>query len=84
MAWPLKYRAMSFAVTIAVVMMESAVALLPVGFALWLFAGMKPLLLMRDFTLLAIAVSIAIAVYGDVGRHGFRSVWRLKSWGIQN
>jgi hypothetical protein len=84
MAWPLKYRVLSSVIVIAVVMMESAVALLPIGFALWLFAGLKPLPLVRDLTFVAVAASIVIAIYGDVGRHGFRSVWRIKSWTIQN
>lgn len=84
MAWPVKYRAMSFVVTIAVVMTESAVALIPAGIVMWLFVGMKPMHLVRDLTYVAIAVSIAVAVYGDVGRHGFRSVWRIKSWTVQN
>ena len=42
MAWPLKLRATSFAIVIAVVLTESAVALIPIGVALCIFAHTDP------------------------------------------
>lgn len=79
MAWSMKHRATSFAVIIAVVMMESAIALLPIGFALCYFAGADATRVFRDLLAVALAVSVAIAIHGDLGRQGFRKWWRFRT-----
>lgn len=79
MAWPLKLRAMSFVVVIGVVLMESAFALIPVGVALWYFASMDAMRVFRLLVAIAMTVSIATAIHGDLGRQGYRKWWRLRA-----
>ena len=79
MAWPLKLRATSFVIVIGVVLMESAIALIPIGIALCYFASMDIVRVFRDLTMVAFAVAIAIAIHGDLGRQGYRRWWRLRA-----
>ena len=60
MAWPMKLRAMSFAIGIGVVMTEVAVVAVPIGIVLW-FAGVAGA--MRIATLeIAIAFATALVI----------------------
>jgi hypothetical protein len=77
MAWPLKLRAASFVIVIGVVLMESALALIPIGIALCYLAGMDAAGVFRDLAMVAFAVAIAISIHGDLGRQGYRKWWRL-------
>jgi hypothetical protein len=79
MAWPLKLRATSFVIVIGVVMMESAIALIPVGIALRLFARMDAMRVVLDLIALAFAIALATAIHGDLGRQGYRKWWRLRA-----
>jgi hypothetical protein len=79
MAWPLKLRATSFAIVIGVVMMESALALLPIGIALCYFAKMNAAQVLCDLAMVAFIVALAIAIHGDLGRQGYRKWWRLRA-----
>jgi hypothetical protein len=79
MRWPLKLRATSFAIIFGVVLMESAVALIPVGLALRLFARIDASRLFRDLTMVALALAIAIAIQCDLGRQGYRKWWRVRA-----
>ena len=79
MAWPLKLRFTSFVIVIGVVMMESALALIPIGVVLCYFAGIDAMRVLRDLVMVALAVSIGIAIHGDLGRQGFRKWWRLRT-----
>lgn len=79
MAWPLKLRAMSFAIVIGVVLMESAVALIPLGLVLCLFAKMDPARLFRVLATIGFTIALAIAIFGDLGRQGYRKWWRLRA-----
>ena len=79
MAWPVKLRVTSFVIVIGVVMMESALALIPVGIALCYFGGIDSMRVLRDLVMVALAVSIAVAIHGDLGRQGFRKWWRLRT-----
>ena len=79
MAWPLRLRATSFFIVIGVVLMESAIALIPIGIALCYFASMDIVRVFRDLTMVAFAVAIAIAIHGDLGRQGYRRWWRLRA-----
>ena len=60
-------------------MMESALALIPIGTALCYFAGIDAMRVFRDLVMVALAVSIGIAIHGDLGRQGFRKWWRLRT-----
>jgi hypothetical protein len=77
--WPLKLRVTSFIVVIGVVMMELAIALIPIGIALCYFASADAMRVFRDLLMIALAVSIGIAIHGDLGRQGFRKWWRLRT-----
>jgi hypothetical protein len=77
MGWPLKLRATSFVVVIGVVLMESAVALIPIGIALCWLAKMEAGRVFRGLAIIAVALAIATAIHGDLGRQGYRTWWRL-------
>jgi hypothetical protein len=79
MAWPLKLRTMSFVIVVGVVLMESAIALVPIGIALCLFARMDTAHVVRNLTMVAFAVALTIAIHGDLGRQGYRKWWRLRA-----
>jgi hypothetical protein len=79
MAWPLKLRATSFGIVIGVVLMESAIALIPIGIALCYFATMDAVRVIRDLAMVAFAIALAIAIHGDLGRQGYRKWWRLRA-----
>jgi hypothetical protein len=79
MAWPFRLRATSFAIVIGVVLMESALLLLPIGIALCLFARMDAGRVFRNLAIVAFAIAIAIAIHGDLGRQGYRKWWRLRA-----
>jgi hypothetical protein len=76
-AWPLKLRATSFVVVVGVVLMESAIALIPIGIALCIFTGIDAARVFRALAIVAFGVAIAIAIHGDLGRQGYRKWWRL-------
>ena len=79
MTWPLKLRAMSFAIVIAVVLTESAVALIPIGVALCIFTHTNIAHVFRIFAMIAFAFALVIAIHGDLGRQGFRKWWRQRA-----
>jgi hypothetical protein len=79
MARPPKLRAMSFAIIVGVVLMESAIALIPIGIALCLLTTMHAGRVIRDLAIVSCAIAIAIAIYGDLGRQGYRKWRRLRA-----
>ncbi len=79
MAWPLRLRAMSFVIVIGVVLMELAVALIPIGLAVCFFTTINAVRVFADLALIAFVIALAIAVYGDLGRQGYRKWWRLRA-----
>jgi len=79
MAWPMKLRAMSFAIVVGVVAMEAAIALTPIGIALCYFVNMDATRAFRILAPIALATAIAIAIHGDLGRQGYRKWWRSRA-----
>jgi hypothetical protein len=79
MTWPLRLRVTSFAIVTGVVLMEAAIALIPIGVVLSLFIRMDAARVFRDLMLVALAVAIAIAIQSDLGRQGYRKWWRLRA-----
>jgi hypothetical protein len=79
MAWSRNLRAKSFVIVTGVVLMESAMVLLPIGIALCVFARMDAARVFRDLAIVGFAFSIAIAVHGDLGRQGYRKWWRARA-----
>jgi hypothetical protein len=66
MSWPIKLRAMSFAVTMGVTLTESIMGSIPIGLALWYFdvAGTRAIL--EALAVLVAAVSLSISIYSHV------------------
>jgi hypothetical protein len=79
MAWPVKLRLSSFAIVVGVVLMESALALMPVGIALCYFGGLNATRAFSILAPIALAVALAIAIHGDLGRQGYRKWWRSRA-----
>jgi len=79
MAWPLRLRAMSFAIIVAVVLTESAVALIPIGAALCIFTHTNIAHVFRILATIAVAFALVIAIHGDLGRQGYRRWWRQRA-----
>ncbi|HLX37049.1 MAG TPA: hypothetical protein VKR29_04585 [Candidatus Binataceae bacterium] len=76
MTWPAKLRALSFVIILGVVLMEAAIALLPIGIALCCFTNMDAVRVLRGLAMVALGISIIIAIHGDLGRQGYRKWWR--------
>ncbi len=66
MSWPMKLRAMSFAVTIGVTLTESVTAAIPIGIALWYFDAASTANIVKLMLALVITVSLSISVYSHV------------------
>ena len=79
MTWPRKLRASSFAIIFVVVLMEAALALIPIGIALCYLANFDTMRVFRDVAAISFTVALAIAVHGDLGRQGYRKWWRLRA-----
>jgi hypothetical protein len=63
MSWPVKLRALSFAVTMGVTITESVMGLVPIGLALWYFdlASIRTILI--TLGMLVVAISLSISIY---------------------
>ena len=79
MAWPLRLRTTGFAIVVGVVLMESAIVLMPVGIALCYFGGLNATGAFSILAPIALAVALAIAIHGDLGRQGYRKWWRSRA-----
>ena len=66
MSWPIKFRAMSFAVTMGVTLTESIMGSIPLGLALWYFGIASPARILEFLALLVAAVSLSISIYSHV------------------
>jgi hypothetical protein len=66
MSWPMKLRAMSFAVTMGVTLVESLMAAIPIGFALWYFDVASTARILELMTVLVVIISLSISVYSHV------------------
>jgi hypothetical protein len=61
MSWPIKLRALSFAVTMGVTITESVMGSIPIGLALWYFdvASVRTILVVLGAAVAAISLSIS-------------------------
>ena len=66
MSWPINLRAISFAVTIGVTLMESAMAAIPIGLALRYFNVASTARIFESLLLLVASVSLSISIYSHV------------------
>ena len=66
MSWPIKLRAMSFAVTMGVTLTESVMGAIPIGLALWYFNVMNTARIFELLAVVAATVSLSISIYSHV------------------
>jgi hypothetical protein len=66
MSWPIKLRAMSFAVTMGVTLTESVMGAIPIGLALWFFSVMSPARIFELLAVVAATVSLSISIFSHV------------------
>jgi hypothetical protein len=66
MSWPLKLRAMSFAVTMGVTLTESVMGAIPIGLVLWFFSAMSTARIFELLAVVAATVSLSISIYSHV------------------
>jgi hypothetical protein len=66
MSWPLKLRAMSFAVTMGVTITESVMGSLPIALALWYFDIASIGTLLEVIIVIVAAISLSISIYSHV------------------
>ena len=66
MSWPIRFRALSFAVTMGVTITESVMGSIPIGLALWYFdlASIRTILIASG--VLVAAISLSISIYSHV------------------
>jgi hypothetical protein len=62
MSWPIKLRALSFAVTMGVTVTESIMGSIPIGFVLWYFnlASVRTILIALGVVVAVISLSISL------------------------
>jgi len=72
MSWPIKFRAISFAVTMGVTIMESLVAAIPVALALWYFDVASTARIFESLALFAATFSLSISIYSHLRPTPFR------------
>jgi len=66
MSWPMKFRAVSFAVTMGVTVTESLIGSIPIALALWYFDTASSRTILEIITILVAAVSLSISIYSHV------------------
>jgi hypothetical protein len=66
MSWPIRLRALSFAVTMGVTITESVMGSIPVAFALWYFDIASSRTVLEAFIVAVAAVSLSISIYSHV------------------
>jgi hypothetical protein len=63
MSWPIKLRAMSFAVTMGVTITESVMGSIPVAVALWYFGIASGRTVLEGVIVVATIISLSISIY---------------------
>jgi hypothetical protein len=66
MSWPIKLRAISFAVTMGVTITESVMGSIPIAFALWYFDIASGRTVLEGVVVVVAAVSLSISIYSHV------------------
>ena len=63
MSWPIKLRALSFAVTMGVTITESVMGSIPIALALWYFDLASRRTILEAVVVVVAAVSLTISIY---------------------
>jgi hypothetical protein len=71
-SWPIKLRAMSFAVTVGVTLIEAAMGAVPIGLVLWYFGAASTANIVKLMTALVATISLSISIYSHVRPTPFR------------
>ncbi len=66
MSWPIKFRAMSFAVTMGVTITESLMGSIPIALALWYFDLASARTILEAIVVVVAAVSLSISIYSHL------------------
>ena len=66
MSWPMKFRAMSFVVTMGVTVTESVIGSIPIALVLWYFDIASSKTIVEIIAILVAAVSLSISIYSHV------------------
>ena len=66
MSWPIKFRAMSFAVTMGVTVTETVMGSIPIALALWYFDIASSRTILEIVVIVVAAVSLSISIYSHV------------------
>jgi hypothetical protein len=66
MSWPIKFRAMSFAVTMGVTITESLMGSIPIALALWYFDLASVRAILEAILVVVAAVSLSISIYSHL------------------
>jgi len=66
MSWPIKFRAMSFAVTMGVTVTETVMGSIPIALALWYFDIASSRTILEIVVVVVAAVSLSISIYSHV------------------
>jgi hypothetical protein len=66
MSWPIKFRAMSFAVTMGVTVTETVMGSIPIALALWYFDIASSRTILEVVVVVVAAVSLSISIYSHV------------------
>jgi hypothetical protein len=72
MSWPIQLRAISFAVTMGVTLVESAMGAIPIGLLLWFFRVASGTTILEFLAVLVVTVSLSISIYSHVRPTPFR------------
>jgi hypothetical protein len=66
MSWPIKFRAMSFAVTMGVTITETVMGSIPIALVLWYFDIASSRTILEIIVVVVAAVSLSISIYSHV------------------
>jgi len=66
MSWPIRFRAMSFVVTMGVTITEAVTGSIPVAMALWYFDVASGRTILEAIVVVVAAVSLSISIYSHV------------------
>ena len=66
MSWPMKLRAMSFAVTMGVTITETVMGSIPIALVLWYFDIASRRTILEIIVVVVAAVSLSISIYSHV------------------
>jgi len=66
MSWPIKFRAMSFAVTMGVTVTETVMGSIPIALVFWYFDIASCRTILEIVVVIVAAVSLSISIYSHV------------------